>query len=478
MTATYLVPECNLARLTERVEKLNRRARRLNVPEIAFTARADHIRYEVEQLTTGQQIGGPATKLSWRTSTEKTPAADLPPGAYLANAFSPTGRAMQWYAVEVSGAAPTLTGWTFVAVLEPVQTDDGATLNIIQTLPGETCPESFRTAVGRCDHCHATRKRNQTFVVRHTAGAHKVVGRQCIKDFLGYHADPDALCAIAEMLAELNSACGEAEDDGEERTGGAYRDSSYDLTRFLTLTACRIRLFGWISRTTARDAYPPKQATADAILFLLGSAPLGRDARQEWDEMRAAHVETPADAQAAEQAIDWTRDLPAAELENSNYLANINVVVRTGIVGRKTAGLAASILPAHAKAQEKEINRQRDAARPESHHVGAIGERIQIIRVTCDKVIASEGNYGTTGIHKMHDDHGNDLVWFASEGTSWLKEGSTVTAAATIKDHGEYQGRKQTTVTRLSVWTEEALAAHQAKEARKQARAAKKTAKA
>ncbi len=477
MTATYLVPECNLDRLTDRIEKLNRRARRLNVPEIAFITRPDHIRYEVEQLTTGQEIGGRPTNLCWRTSIEKTPVADLPPGAYLANAFTPTGRAMQWYVVEVDGAAPTLTGWTFVAVLEPVQTDDGTTLNIIQTLPGETCPESFRTAVGRCDHCHATRKRNQTFVVRHESGAHKCVGRQCIKDFLGYHADPDSLCAIAEMLAELNSACTEAQDD-EDRTGGAYRDSSYDLTRFLTLTACRIRLFGWISRTTAREAYPPKVATADAILFLLGPTPAGRDARQEWDEMRAAHIETQEDTQTAEAAIDWTRDLPPAELETSNYLANINVVVRTGIVGRKTAGLAASILAAHAKAQEKEINRQRDAARPESHHVGAIGERIQMLRVTCDKIIASEGNYGTTGIHKLHDAAGNDLTWFASEGTTWLKEGETVTAAATVKVHGDYKGRKQTTLTRLTVWTEEALAQYQAKEDRKAARAAKKTAKA
>jgi hypothetical protein len=148
-----------------------------------------------------------------------------------------------------------------------------------------------------------------------------------------------------------------------------------------------------------------------------------------------------------------------------------------GTASRKTAGVAAAILVAYNKAMERETNRLKFAARPESNWIGEIGKRIQIIKVTCDKVIMNEGHYGVTGIHKMTDGSGNDLVWFASGGEV-IKAGETVHVSATVKDHSEYRGRKQTVLSRVTVWTPEGVAEYEAKQARKAAREAKKAAKA
>ncbi len=472
MHATYLIPDCNLAELEARIAKLNKRARKLGVAEIAFTKTPDHVRYQARQLQSGCEIGGPATRLVWRNSIEKVAN---PGSAYLANAFEPTGVVMQWWKIEVNGQAPTLTDWTFVAVLEPLVTEDGA-VNLMQTLPGETCPSQYRDIVGRCDHCRTTRKRNQTFVVRHSDGSHKCVGRQCIKDFLGYHADPHQLASWAEMLAELGGLCESAGD--EEWLGGGHRAAPcWDLVHFLALTTCRIRLHGWLGRGKAREMaeYKHVTATADAVLDLLTppSAYASDEQKREWKKAVEEHTINDADKATAEAAIEWAKAITTSELESNNYLANVNLVARVGATGRKTAGVAASIIVAYNKAVEQETKRQQFAARPPSHHIGEVGKRIDCMKVTCEKVIAKDGQYGTTGIHKMHDEQGNDLTWFASSG-NWLKEGETVHVAATVKDHSEYQGRKQTIITRVTVWSEEGLIARAAKLAKKAAREAKK----
>lgn len=477
MKSTYLIPDCNLAELEARIAKLNKRAAKLGVPEILFSKAPDHVKYQVSQLQSGSEIGGPMTKLVWRTSIEKKPEAG---SAYLANAFEPTGVVMQWWKVEVSGESPALSDWGFVAILEPLLLEDGSEENFVRALPGEVCPHEFRGRVGECDHCKAARNRKQTFVVRHADGSHKVVGRTCLKDFLGSHGDPHELAAWAEMLAELSGMC---EGAGEEGWGGGgWRDSAWDVKHFLAMAACRIRKFGWVSRGAARYDWT-KTPTANVVLDILtpSSDPYSRESHEK---LVAEHVVEDGDRAKAEAAIDWAKELSPDVLEKNDYLANVNLVSRVGIVSRKTAGVAASIIVAYNKAVDieaervaRESRRVARESRPASEWIGEIGTRIKVLAVKVEKVIATEGFYGTTGVHKMVDESGNDLTWFASAG-EWLKEGESYRVSATPKKHGEYKGRKQTVLNRVSVWTDECLAAHLAKEEKKSARVMKKMAKA
>jgi hypothetical protein len=486
MNATYIVPECNLQELEDRIEKLNRRCKRLGLEPIAFTKSPDHVRHQVRQLQTGQEIGGPPTRLVWHKlhetcntiGEEKERCSRLAKGtkAFLADQWTPTGVVMQWWKVEVTGQSPALNGWAFVAVLEPLQLEDGTAENFVQAIPGLECPAEFRSAVGRCDHCRAARRRNQTFVVRNESGEHKCVGRQCLKDFLGYHADPHALAVAAELMAELGMLCGCSEDEDwlGEGGGGWRHGETWDLSGFLSLTECRIRLFGWLSRGKAFEQNARGEATADHVIYML--TPPGNDAesRRRYDAFNAKHVIIDADRVKAAAALEWAKGLDAAELEASDYLRNVNLVARVGAASKKTAGVAASIMVAYAKAMEREVKRQQNAARPESNHVGEVGSRIECLEVTCERVIRREGMYGLTGIHKMHDAAGNDLVWFASGSAGFLAEGETVKVKATVKEHGEFQGRKQTVLSRVTVLTDEQVEKIATKLARKAAREAKK----
>lgn len=470
ISTVYLVPACNLDELEAKLEKLAKRVARLGVGAIAWTKTVSHVLFRCRNLTVMGEINH-----SWRTQENLDAQPDNPFRA------EKTGEAMNVFAVTLAGDKPTLNGWSFVATLEPLVAD-GETLNLIQTLPGESCPVSFRTVINRCDHCNVNRRRTQTFVLRHEDGTHKSVGRQCIKDFLGYNADPHALASYLELLAELQSVCGGSEDFDEDGFGfgGGRGDTGWSIEKFLALTACRIRSFGWVSRTEVKDnPWSGKKATADCVLRLLTPprSTDGADALKEWKEFADSHVEVEKDAVDAQAAIDWAKALTDDELSRSEYLANLNLLARVGVIDRKTAGLGASIVVAYYKAVEREIERQRKAARPESNWIGTVGERIKVLKVTCEKVISNEGAFGVTGIHKLVDDKGNDLTWFASESTKWIDEGATVTIAATVTKHDEYKGRKQTVVNRVAIWEEAALAEHLAKEAKKAERAAKRAAK-
>ena len=56
---------------------------------------------------------------------------------------------------------------------------------------------------------------------------------------------------------------------------------------------------------------------------------------------------------------------------------------------------------------------------------------------------------GVTNVHRMLDNEGNLYVWFAT--TQALESGADYVIAGTIKAHKEFQGIKETILTRVKV---------------------------
>ncbi len=117
-------------------------------------------------------------------------------------------------------------------------------------------------------------------------------------------------------------------------------------------------------------------------------------------------------------------------------------------------------------AKEKEERRKAEEARKAvSQYVGNVGDRITVT-VKLEKRVAYEvpafGGYGTQikRIYIFADDAGNKIVWKTS-GVLWhdpndwnkggVQEGDTVTIKGTVKDHGEYNGEKQTEIQRVKI---------------------------
>lgn len=327
--------------------------------------------------------------------------------------------------LEIIGNPPKIAGWQFIARLE-----HAAGGNLIMSVPGVECPSRYATAESGCDHCHTLRIRKDTYVVYNAdSGEYKQVGSSCIKDFLGH----DLPTGFAGIFAELA--------DPEERLCGGYSvEREYDTLRLLEITSAYTRKYGFLSRSKAEMEY--RTATVDQIrtTYYCKETTESRKVKEEVGKP------TEADTETAKKAIAWAAGLSDAEVDNNGYLTNLRTIARCETLPWNGMGLACSMLSAYSRTMEQ----AREAAkRPESQHVGQIGDRMDLT-VTVHRVIVVEGNYGTTGIHKMTDQAGNELVWFATSG-SWLEEGSSYVIKATVKAHDEYQGRKQTVVNRAKV---------------------------
>lgn len=436
-TTVYEVPEQNLAGLREAFDKLCKRARRLGVPEPTMQVATETVRELREWCDTrGDMV---YREMNWFPAPHQRATA--------------TGRVERWFGVTVQGEAPRLPGgWQFVATLSPLPQEGGEAVNLIQTVPGMECPAEYAKPhnVGRCDQCNTKRYRKETFVVQNTAGETRAVGRNCLKDFLG-HSNPERLASWATWLCELDTMCG-----GYCERGGRAVET-YTLEDYLTSVAAVVAVRGFLGTGRARDE--GGTPTVSWVALLNDPNPFGDANKRERAELISeinAKVDAEAMREQARAVIEWAlaMDVDAMmEQDGESYLLNLALIARAGFVGRKTTGLAASMPTAYMRAMDK---LEAATARPASQHIGTPKVREDFV-ARVDRVIITEGFYGTTYIYKLTGnvmaDAGNlvnDITWFASREAD-MEEGCTYHIKATVKEHGDYNGRPQTVVNRAKV---------------------------
>ena len=79
--------------------------------------------------------------------------------------------------------------------------------------------------------------------------------------------------------------------------------------------------------------------------------------------------------------------------------------------------------------------------------VGEVGER-RVFKLTVKRSRAFNGDYGIYRIITLEDEHGNVIVYKGGSDELYLDDGESVEAKATVKEHGEFNNVKQTTITR------------------------------
>jgi hypothetical protein len=206
------------------------------------------------------------------------------------------------------------------------------------------------------------------------------------------------------------------------------------LEDYLTWVHMTIRLYGWISATRAQDEH--KQSTADSAH--------GRLTRKNDHDYDGPFPE-PRDREAARDALAWVRNELIVTWQSSDYLSNLKITCKDAVINIKLKGIAASVFAAYDKFQEQE--RERVAAKASTWQ-GTVGKR-QDWQLKCVAVRYSSGQYGTTSIYMLKDEQGNCYTWFSSNDV--LEEGNEYKLKGTVKDHSEYQGIKQTILTRCKV---------------------------
>lgn len=405
---TTFIPEFRVATLTAAIEKLNKRARRLNLPEITIRLTGNRDLRNFTQITEGSET-----------------------------VFTSVVEAVE---VEVDGTSPVLADWQFVATIDRIENSN--VFNASPVFKGQI-PHRFRECSHNCEHCRVNRVRNNTFVLNNIkTGEFKQVGRTCLKDFLG-HASVASITDAASIFASLTEMYTEASEFSG--CGGGTWSEMYDLKVILAWTVNVIREYGWVSRATAEESY--RVSTRDHVVELVTNKPKSKEVALKLEALRAT---TEANLAEAEACLAWVRTL-GTDNEN-DYLANLAAVCSLDMVSKKRLGLAVSAVAAYQRHVEQERQKAYDLTHPRTNEFfGTVGERVTRT-LTPVAMRQIQTDFGMSTLVMLEDTDRRTFKWFASNcPLSESQIGTPVNLTFYIKDHAEYKGVNQTAITRARI---------------------------
>jgi len=306
------------------------------------------------------------------------------------------------------------------------------------TLPDVDDPQA-------CEHCRSRRHRRDTFLVLEEAsGAIRQVGRNCLRDHLGY--DPERLLWWSAFARDLSDLMGEH----------APREERLWPTGWVLLTASRI---------ASRIGYMSARR-ADELLEERGSGrPL--TTRQRVEEYGMDLDLAAREPKARKAVADFEEEFPDDDGAHRIYAATAGAINdlsgREGewqdsllsIVGDQSAirprhlGIAVSAVILGLKA----IDAPTRKAAVVSHYVGAIGDKVTV-EGRIERLIHTDGEWGArTGVKVRAD--GADLIWWASKYIDDLDlpVDTAVLIKGTVKRHevDRYTNRETTGLTRARI---------------------------
>ena len=133
---------------------------------------------------------------------------------------------------------------------------------------------------------------------------------------------------------------------------------------------------------------------------------------------------------------------------DENYADRLVEFKLSELVTISAWGKGTYAIDAAARVVEKMAEKQPEST---SEWIGEVGGKILNLKVQLVRKHAFESRYGLTNIYGFQDENGNVLTWFSTtfqpyEVGDWM----TIKCAA-IKNHDEYKGVKQTTITRAKL---------------------------
>jgi hypothetical protein len=389
----------NKGHLTDKIDKLNRKAIKINCPTMTLTFGEDIVR------TWTDEMGRKRVKVTVEATLDyEMPIID---GWKLISTF------------DIYTATKKIPGSEEMGILQNIVTTS--------TVPGETVPYKYlnKTEI-HCDHCGHNRYRTHSMLMLNIrSGQYKEVGSTCIRDFFGH--DPVAFMRWASWsFTDLIGSLPE-----EEGLGGSKRGPE-DLRETLIFTSATIRMYGWMSKGKAYQE-GKEWFTAEEVANQMSPFVTMKEADRVKVDDR--------DREAADATIKYF----AGEADNTNdYMANCHKMTLLGYVPYKHWGLTVSMLPSAQRA----LAEAKAAADDTSEYVGTIGDKLKGIEAECVFAKDLHSDWGVKTLYIFKGTDGNAYKTFYT-GDKWgAYEGDTVLLNGTVKAHDEYKGKKSTLLTR------------------------------
>ena len=392
---TYQVPAVNMPWLLGRIAELNKKASKLDTPAIVFSV--------------------------LRTYSKRTKDSEGREYNKLMNEIT------------ISGIAPKIAGWSFLGTIQ--HTENG---NILRAINETEIPVEYRTTKRLCDHCKKDRNRKDTFLVVNESKEFKQVGKSCLKDYTG-HISPAHLAMLAEFIDQLNKG-----EDSEYESNGKF-ELTVPSSVYLRM-ACEAVVKDGAYITRKQTAITGGMATSEHAWMSL-FPPKGTDSKF------IPLINTPPGESLFSRVLDALVELDG-RVNKSGFEHNVVVAWKQGSVSHREIGLLAAAIMIYEKDLIKKIDLRQGQ---DSSWVGEVKEKREF-DVTIFKKLGFETAYGYMRMILMKDAAGNILMWKTSTDFGGdVSVGDNIKIKGTIKKHDEYQGVKQTILTRCAIIEEKVV---------------------
>ena len=343
--------------------------------------------------------------------------------------------------VELEATTPQVNGWAFAGCINHYS-EHG---NILSKLPmfEKEIPVRYSKVSNICEHCNYKRNRKDTFILyNEKQNEFKQVGRQCLKDFLGY-IHPENPLKIAEffMLLKDDEFCEKDIMEGITSGVGFYND----VLEWLAMSKSIIDLQGYYTSRQRANDY--EIDSTDTIVNLnFSRIKFDIDYLKEKD----LYVEElkECDLDFAKKVIEHFKNI----VTTNSYESNLQILVSKDYFSEKFSAFLTSAITSY-QYQMKLIEKKEQAKEKTlkqastSEYVGNVGER-KDFTLTIKKCLSFENMYGITYFHIMEDSKENVFIW---KTTKKLDVDTTYILKGTIKEHTLYNDVKQNIVSRCKI---------------------------
>lgn len=303
-----------------------------------------------------------------------------------------------------------LGNYTVVAVIEHGENNT----NLVYPCGDYTVPNKYFTSKAVCEHCGTNHKRVKTVLLQDVdTNTLKQVGTGCLKEYTGV-TDTSLVNAYRALDSIIENNLSDRGFVGEP--ANKYVDTKEYLAK------C-IHVYNQSGYTKDNKYLATKISEIDL---------------------------TDVELTTADTVINFFVNANPDDFDN--FLNNIKNTLANAYCKRDN-GFVAYAYVAYLKEMEKleKIN-ARNAEMANLSYYGQVGDKIKDIQVTGRCCASYDGMYGHTYIYKFQDKEGHIFTWKTSSSIDRNDDGVfTGTISGTVKAHNEYNGEKQTVLTRCKV---------------------------
>ena len=376
------------------------------IPSIA----KEELQKKLEKLSKKANAYG--NHLTWSFGEEFVATRNVYTIDHVSNKKVATGE-QKVFAVEVTIDSDIIKkdGYTVVAQIEAV----GYEQNLVKMFD-ESQPElAWYTMPLFCEHCGTRRVKRFSFIVRDESGHYKQVGKTCLKDYCGI--DPKIIAMSQELTDEIIEEYGI--DEYDFAGSGEF---CYDVLRTIAEAYEIVKKYGYVKSEE-------NHSTKSRLMYDTGK------------------IEPSAEAVAFAQKMQ--EELTKVENRDlSDFLRNVKSLILAKYCRMNAFGYLAYAPVAFEKLmKQREQEQNRNQTKGLGDYIGNVGEKITVDIKESKLITSWETLYGWTHLYKFVTTDDNVLVWYASKGF----DGEPIKITGTVKDHKEYDGEKQTVLTRCKI---------------------------